>query len=1009
MYTKFIAFIIIIFSLFSGEYLYGQEYFQQEVNYTIHVELNDQKHFLTGFETIQYTNNSPDRLTSLYFHLWPNAYKNNQTALAREQMKVQGKHHLFSVESQRGYIDSLNFRVNGEKVQWEYHPDHIDICRLTLNEPLQSGETITITTPFRVKIPLAVTSRMGHIDQFYQITQWYPKPAVYDQKGWHPMPYLDQAEFYSEFGSFDVSITIPENYVVAASGKLQTQSEIKWLNDKADRTARSYYFDRDALENPPSRRNKKTIRFTIKNAHDFAWSASKKFQVLKDSIKLASTDKKVTSWAFFFNTHASLWKNAPEHINQAIQYFSDRYGNYPYNEFKAVQSIPDAMAAGMEYPGMAFVGQSINEFNLEEIIAHETAHNWFYGMLGFNERAYPYLDEGLSTFSESRYLDEQFKNDLKLYQTLGFSNGWAGFLGFHFMDHDYLNELLYLFKARKNIDQPLNLSSKQFSESNYKAIAYGKSTKSFDYLMHYLGEDQFDSIMAGFISQWKFKHPYPNDLKNYFTRSTDKRLDWFFDGLVNTNKKIDYSIKRYKNNKILIKNKGDIKAPLFFSGKKNGETIFYNQEDGFLGKKWITLPDENPDEIIIDPKKKMLELYRENNHIKTSGLFKKTEPLRLQFAGLYNNPEYTQIHFSPALGWNYYDKAMFGLLFYDSPLPQNKFDYYLAPTFSSANGILTGMGSLSLQTYPNKYLSKIQLKLSGKRFSISDVYQGQYKKLKGELTLDIRGKNKPGSPITKLKSSAIYATAIEDIEERILNNPNQDFSNNLFANFSFIHGKPKRTINPYKFSANLQWNKDFLKTWIEGQYKVSYYMEEGLTIRGFGGTFLSQANSLPWNYAFHLSGENGFLDYSYENTYFGRFEPPQYENAIRIFAQQFFPSDGAFALYSQLGVTKDWLASINLKTSLPIIKEIPIHAYANFGLFGETKKLPFNISNRTWAIESGIKLSFLNIVDVYFPVKATKNLEEASDYISTEYGEKIRFHIKFNLLKPKSIVNNLSF
>jgi hypothetical protein len=130
-----------------------------------------------------------------------------------------------------GFIDSLDFKVNGRQVQWNLLPGQPDICRIDLNEPLESGDTIQITTPFRVKIPKGVTSRLGHIGESYQISQWYPKPAVYDRDGWHPMSYLDQGEFYSEFGRFDVSITLPENYIVGATGNLQNRAKLKSLKN----------------------------------------------------------------------------------------------------------------------------------------------------------------------------------------------------------------------------------------------------------------------------------------------------------------------------------------------------------------------------------------------------------------------------------------------------------------------------------------------------------------------------------------------------------------------------------------------------------------------------------------------------------------------------------------------------------------------------------------------------------------------------------------------------------
>src|ERR1700741_3980797 len=213
-------------------------YFQQEVNYKITVQLNDIKHELAALEELKYTNNSPVELPYLYFHIWPNAYKNNQTDLAKQLLENGDTHMYFADEKELGFIDSLDFKVNGSAIKWEIDPKHIDICKLFLEQPLKQGESITITTPFHVKIPSAEISRLGHLDQAYMITQWYPKPAVFDANGWNAMPYLNQGEFYSEFGSFDVSITLPKNYLLAATGDRidQDNEEEKFLEDKFEET-----------------------------------------------------------------------------------------------------------------------------------------------------------------------------------------------------------------------------------------------------------------------------------------------------------------------------------------------------------------------------------------------------------------------------------------------------------------------------------------------------------------------------------------------------------------------------------------------------------------------------------------------------------------------------------------------------------------------------------------------------------------------------------------------------
>ena len=230
--SSFSLLAIFNFSLIAQQ----KNYFQQTVNYEINVTLNDIEHVVSGTINIEYTNNSPDELDFIYFHLWPNAYQNNETAFARQKREDGNTRFYFSDKKDRGEIRDLDFSVDGKMTTWEYDQKNIDIAIVRLPKPIKSGETILIKTPFTVQIPESF-SRLGHVEQSYQMTQWYPKPAVYDAEGCHPMPYLDQGEFYSEFGDFDVTITLPSNYVVGATGELQTESEIAFLNQKAKQGA----------------------------------------------------------------------------------------------------------------------------------------------------------------------------------------------------------------------------------------------------------------------------------------------------------------------------------------------------------------------------------------------------------------------------------------------------------------------------------------------------------------------------------------------------------------------------------------------------------------------------------------------------------------------------------------------------------------------------------------------------------------------------------------------------
>ncbi|MBL7731787.1 MAG: M1 family peptidase, partial [Chitinophagaceae bacterium] len=326
-----IKFILLLLAAFSLQTTAFSQYWQQEVNYTIDVSLNDKEHTLDGFEKIVYTNNSPDTLHFIWFHLWPNAYKNDRTAFTDQQLENGDTRFYFSSKEDKGYINRLEFKVNNQTAQTADHPQHIDILKVILPAPLAPGAKATITTPFHVKLPKNF-SRGGHEGQSYQATQWFPKPAVYDKNGWHPMPYLDQGEFYSEFGSFDVHITLPANYVVAATGELQDAAEKEWLKTRSNfqwepvkqkeknnvgQYKTSYQlFPASAAEN-------KTLHYKQDRIHDFAWFADKRFIVNFDTCRLPS-GRVIDVVTYYTPQEKAYWEKSVAYSKDAVRHYSSR-------------------------------------------------------------------------------------------------------------------------------------------------------------------------------------------------------------------------------------------------------------------------------------------------------------------------------------------------------------------------------------------------------------------------------------------------------------------------------------------------------------------------------------------------------------------------------------------------------------------------------------------------------------------------------------------------------------
>jgi hypothetical protein len=484
-------------------------YWQQQVNYTIDVTLHDKDNSLVAFEKIEYTNNSPDTLKFIWFHIWPNAYKSDKTAFS-DQLLVNGNTKFyFSGKDQRGYINQLDFKVNNVTCAIEDHPQYIDVIKVVLPGPLLPGQTVILTTPFHEQLPYNF-SRGGHDGESYQLTQWYPKPAVYDNDGWHPMPYLDQGEFYSEFGNFDVQITVPENYVVAATGQLQNDAERQWLigrNNFSWKPVRKKIKSKGTVKTivqkfPASSSQTKTLRYIQDNIHDFAWFADKRFIVNRDSCQLSS-GKTVEIYSYYTPQQKETWKNSLLYARRAVQFYSAEIGEYPYKTVSVVQG-PESSGGGMEYPTITVISPNLSTRELDITIAHEIGHNWFYGILATNERDHPWMDEGINSFYEKRYAETYYKKAPGEERTL--VETFAG----------------------ERIDQPIETTSENFSELNYSLIAYTKTSEWMKWLESQMGRQDFNNSMQGYFRNWQFKHPQPSDFKKAVQQGSTKNLDSVF-------------------------------------------------------------------------------------------------------------------------------------------------------------------------------------------------------------------------------------------------------------------------------------------------------------------------------------------------------------------------------------------------------------------------------------------------------------------------------------------------
>ncbi len=511
---KSLLFLTFLISLLSASGQTG--YWQQQVNYTIDVSLNDKEHSLDGYEKIEYTNNSPDTLHFIWFHCWPNAYKNDKTAFTDQSLENGSTKFYFSSKEEKGYLNKLDFKVNNSTAATEDHPQHIDIIKLILPSPLPPGQKITISTPFHVKLPYNF-SRGGHDGQGYQATQWYPKPAVYDKNGWHPMTYLDQGEFYSEYGNFDVRITVPKNYAVAATGELQNSEEKIWLRSRSafswealkqkEKNQTGQYKTSYQLS-PESDKETKTVQYLQNNVHDFAWFADKRFIVNQDTCLLAS-GRVIDVFTYYTPSEKDTWNQSVQYAKRAVRYYSGMIGEYPYAAVSVVQG-PESFGGGMEYPGITIISPAKDKKGLDLVMAHEIGHNWFYSILGSNERDHPWMDEGMNSYYEALYEKKYYSERPKL------------------------DQLIFETQTVEKKDQSIETSSEQFSVVNYGLVAYYKTAEWMRYLESQLGTETFNRSMQEYFRRWQFKHPMPEDFRKVMEESSGRNLETEFSFLTKT-------------------------------------------------------------------------------------------------------------------------------------------------------------------------------------------------------------------------------------------------------------------------------------------------------------------------------------------------------------------------------------------------------------------------------------------------------------------------------------------
>ena len=907
----------------------SQKYWQQQVNYTIDVTLNDKDRTLDGFLKMQYSNHSPDTLTFIWIHCWPNAYKNDRTAFSEQLLGNGRTDFYFSDPEQRGYINRLDFRVDGVVAELEDHPQYIDIIKVVLPTPLPPRGQVTITTPFHEKLPFNF-SRGGHRNGAFQVTQWYPKPAVYDQKGWHPIPYLDQGEFYSEYGNFDVRITLPQAYVVAATGILQDSSTTR--------------------QSHPSPLT--TLHYRQDNIHDFAWFADKHYLVDHDTLLLKS-GRVIDCYAYYTPGAKPVWKNSIQYIKDAVRFRSSLIGEYPFNVVSAAE-ISMGSPGGMEYPTITGITPQKTGRSLDMVIEHEVGHNWFYAVLGTNERRYPWMDEGINTYYDNRY--ESLK-----YNTRGRTwphdppsphpgphappdNSW---LAKKIPDNPALLFINTLAKEKR--DQPISTPSQDFTETNYYLIAYEKTALWMKQLEDTLGPGLFDTCMQEYFRSWQFRHPGPDDFRAVMENCSHRDLSGQF-ALLDTKGAIPPLPEHRK-----------IQPTFLFSGRNTGRISYinilpaagYNMYDGFMIGALIHNYDLPPNKFQFFAAPLYATISKQMNGI-------------------------------GGLSYSWYP---------DDP---SRFRKVSIGVTGSRFSTLSANDSSGNKLFGGFYKVVPAIRLDFSKPSARSTVQKWI-----EWKTYLIGENQLNNYVLKTSDSNYYPTR-----------GNYAFR---YLNQLSFRIEDSRVLYPYDALLQFQQGSQFYRINLTGNYFFNYAQGGGMNLRFFAAKFGYIGGGSTSSYDLtvfqpKLTAVRGDEDYTYSNYFIGRNEYTGFAS------QQIMMRDGGLKIRTDLfqglqGRSANWVSSLNLTSSLPyaiIPRWLPLKLFLDVGTYAEAWQ--DNPPTSRFLYVGGLQLSLLkNMINIYAPLFYSSDFSNQLKTVPEEntFWKKISFSIDIQNFDIHKIAHNL--
>lgn len=559
-------------------------YWQQHVDYKMDIDMDVNTYQYKGKQMLVYTNNSPDVLNRVYYHLYFNAFQPGSEMDVRSLTIPDpdprvGNRISKLKPNEIGYIKVKSLNQNGVALK---HETVGTVLEVDLARPIQPGESVTFNMVFDAQVPLQIrrSGRNSKEGIALSMTQWYPKLAEYDFEGWHADPYIGR-EFHGVWGNFDVKLTIDKNFVVGGTGYLKKDAEING--------------------------NKKTLHFLAPNVHDFTWAADPDY--IHDTLQVPNGPL----LNFFYKSTLDAdkiknWKKLQPKTAELMQYYSKNIGKYPYKQYSVIQGGD----GGMEYAMCTLITGNRNYGSLVGVTAHEMAHTWFQFLLASNEAKHEWMDEGFTSYISDLAMND-IMNEGKKNPT---ANAYKG----------------YFYLAKSGNEQPLTTHADRYKYNQaYGISAYNKGEVFLAQLGYIIGEDHLKKTIKKYFNDFAFKHPKPLDIIRTAEKISGLELDWYLTDFAQTTNTIDYAVKTVEANTVMLERIGimpmpidlritytdgtteDFYIPLQMTRGKKPTTATIIKDWAWAYPTYTFKTSKNVKSVQIDPKEMMADIDRENN------------------------------------------------------------------------------------------------------------------------------------------------------------------------------------------------------------------------------------------------------------------------------------------------------------------------------------------------------------------------------------------------------------